>query len=451
MIVYRADRAFLPSGWAENVRLTIDDHGTLSSVEPDGPAEGAERIAGIVIPGMANLHSHAFQRAMAGLAERAEGVGDSFWTWRQVMYGFVDRLGPDQVRAIAAWLQVEMLKAGYTAVAEFHYLHNQPDGMPYGDPSTLSAAVIEAAGESGIALTHMPVLYMRGGFDGRALSGGQARFAIDPDRILGLLDALAPLGGREIGFGLAIHSLRAAAVTPIRETLAGWPQGPVHIHVAEQPLEVEECLATHGARPVAYLMGEIGIGPRWCLVHATHITPTETRALAASGAVAGLCPSTEGNLGDGFFPLETFLQAGGRFGIGSDSHVSIDPREELRWLDYGQRLVTGRRSMDLGAGSIGARLWRAALDGGAQALGRDCGRIAVGARADLLVLDPDHPSLFGRSGDRILDSLVFAHQGNPIRHVMVGGTWVIRDGAHRAETAIAARYRAAITHLAEDF
>ncbi|MDE1150679.1 MAG: formimidoylglutamate deiminase [Azospirillaceae bacterium] len=451
-----ADHALLPAGWARNVRFTLGADGLIQAVTVDSqPAPGDERLAGTVVPGMPNVHSHSFQRAMAGLAERCNAKGDSFWTWREIMYAFLERLTPDQVRAISAQLYVEMLTAGYTAVAEFHYLHNDADGHAYLDPATLSWSILEAGAEAGIALTHIPVLYMRGGFDDRPLKGGQRRFAGTPDSMMTLVDTLAPSLKVDQRLGLALHSLRAVGPGPLAETVAGWTArdaaGPIHIHAAEQPLEVTDSLAATGRRPVEWLLENAGVDRRWCFIHATHMTAEEAQGLARSGAVAGLCPTTEGNLGDGFFRLETFLKAGGAFGIGTDSHVTIDPREELRWLDYGQRLLTGQRSFEAGNPHVGARLWQAALAGGAQALGRPCGALAVGAKADLLVLDNDHPSLWCREGDRLLDALVFARQGgNPVRHVMVGGRWAVRDGMHPKAEAIAHRYRAAVAALQAD-
>lgn len=453
-----ADRVRLPEGWAEGVRIELTDSGDIAALIPGGSPEGAERLAGPVVPGLPDLHSHAFQRAMAGLAERVGEGGDSFWSWRRTMYGFVARLTPDDVHAIAAQLQIEMLKAGYTAVAEFHYLHHDPDGRPYADPAALSRAVLAAARETGIALTHLPVLYMTGGLDGRPLADGQRRFAGTPAGLLALLEALAPETGPDLRLGLALHSLRAVPAGALREALAGLrardPDAPIHIHAAEQPKEVEECLNHLGARPVEFLLEQAGVDRRWCLIHATHMTEAEATALAASGAVAGLCPTTEANLGDGLFRWEPFRRAGGRFGIGSDSHVSVDPREELRWLHYGQRLAAGRRSFGLPGRSphLGARLWLNAADGGAQALGRAAGRLAPGRRADFLVLDPDHPSLCGPSlcgheGDALLDALVFANHGNPVRDVVVGGRRVVAAGRHPAEETVAARYRRTVARL----
>lgn len=451
---YFAPAARLPEGWVRDVRLEVGRDGLLTAVEAGAGAGDATRLAGPVVPGMPNLHSHAFQRAMAGLAEQGGASGDSFWSWRRTMYGFVSRLTPDDVQAIAAQLYVEMLKAGYTAVAEFHYLHNNLDGRPYADPAALSRAVLAAAGEAGIALTHLPVLYMVGGLDGKPLAEGQRRFQGTPGGMLALLLALEEDKGPEVRLGLALHSIRAVPPRAMREALAMLddtdPSAPVHIHIAEQPKEVEEAEAYLGARPVEWLLGEMPVNRRWCLVHATHMTEAETKKLAATDAVAGLCPTTEANLGDGFFRWETWRRAGGRFGIGSDSHCSVDAAEELRWLHYGQRLLTGRRALDLPGRSpnLGARLWLDAAEGGAQALGRRTGRLAPGCKADFLVLDPGHPTLLGRDGDLLLDALVFAStRGTPIRDVFVAGTPVVEAGRHRAEEAVAARYGGVVRRL----
>ncbi|NNG05626.1 MAG: formimidoylglutamate deiminase [Inquilinus sp.] len=454
LTAYLAPLALLPDGWAKRVRIEVDADGAIAKIWPGGDTSGAEALSGPVLPGMPNLHSHAFQRAMAGLAERADG-GDDFWGWRQVIYRFLDRMGPDEMEAVAAQLYVEMLKAGYTAVAEFHYLHHAPGGSPYADPAELSRQVVAAATRAGIGLTHLPVLYARGGFDDSPLAENQRRFAGDPDRLLAIVAALARDHGDDpnIHFGVAPHSLRAVAPDMLAALVAGAhgadPMAPIHIHVAEQTREVEDCLARTGARPVEWLLSEAPLDGRWCLVHATHMNSAETRALAASDAVAGLCPTTEANLGDGLFPLADFLQAGGKLGIGSDSHVSVSPIEELRWLDYGQRLTRRRRAVaaDEAMPSPGERLFRLALQGGAQALGRPVGRLEAGCRADLLVLDGDSPTLAGRSADRLLDTLVFAGNLNPVRDVMVGGRWVVREGRHTKESAILDGYRRALATL----
>ncbi len=450
-----AETALTPGGWVRDLRIEIDAGGNIAACEPNGSAAGAERLAGPVIPGMPNLHSHAFQRAMAGLTERASGTGDSFWSWRELMYRFVERIAPEEVRAIAAQLYIEMLKAGYTAVAEFHYLHHQPDGRPYSDPALLSEMVLEAAEEAGIGITLLPVLYEAGGFGGAAAGTAQRRFLNRPEALLSTIEGLRQRHGAspQRRIGLAPHSLRAVPPASLAAALDGMrkldPTAPIHIHIAEQRREVEECMAWSGERPVAWLLARHRVDAAWCLVHATHVTEAETKALAASGAVAGLCPTTEGNLGDGFFPFVDYAAAGGAWGIGSDSHISVNAGEELRWLEYGQRLLRERRnlaSMSVG-GSTGGALWRGALAGGARALGRPVGAIAAGYRADLLVLDRDAPSLYGRNGDLWIDSLVFAAIGGAIRDVMVGGSWVIERGRHRREAEIAQEFRRALDRL----
>jgi formimidoylglutamate deiminase len=450
-----AERALLPEGFAYDVRLEVDARGDLCAVSPGGDAAGAERVPGLVLPGMPNVHSHAFQRAMAGLAERLAPGEASFWTWREVMYRFLARLGPEDVQAIAAQLQVEMLEAGYTALGEFHYLHHRPDGRPYADPAEMSWAILAAQAETGIGITLLPVLYAAGGFGGQPPDPGQRRFLNPLDDFLTLLARLreATADDPQRRVGIAPHSLRAVPDDVLRRALAATfavdPTMPVHIHVAEQTREVRECLEWCGERPVRHLLETAEVNAQWCVIHATHMDDGEVVDLAGSGAVAGLCPTTEANLGDGLFDLGGWLAAGGAFGIGSDSHVSISPVEELRWLEYGQRLATLRRLVAASEAEphSGARLWKAALAGGAQALGRRIGALAPGHRADLIRLDPDHPSLFGRQGDLLLDGLVFSGNANPVRDVMVGGSWLVRDGRHPDRERIAGRYRRALAAL----
>ncbi|NII09247.1 formimidoylglutamate deiminase [Oleiagrimonas sp. C23AA] len=405
-----------------------------------------------ILPGMANLHSHAFQRAMAGLAERRGEGDDSFWTWRQTMYGFAARLSPDDLKAIAAQLYVEMLRAGYTQVCEFHYLHHQPDGSAYATPEAMSLALVEAAEEAGIGLTLLPVLYMTGGFDERPLAEHQRRFGHSVEAYARLHQRLRALNASQLTVGMAIHSLRAVPQAPLAEVLADaeLSSGPIHIHIAEQAAEVDDCIAQRGARPVRWLLDHAPVDARWCLVHATHMDAGETRDLAHSGAVAGLCPSTEANLGDGLFPLADYLDAGGRFGIGSDSNSSISLVEELRWLEYGQRLRARQRNVAArkAYAHVGAELFAHALQGGAQAAGIDMGRLAPGARADALVLDEDSPWLAAREGRVLLDSLVFAGNDPLVRDVMVAGRWQVRDFQHRDQARIAARYRQTVQRLA---
>lgn len=423
-----------PQGWQKNVMI--------------GRGAGEPVTARFALPGMPNLHSHAFQRAMAGLAERRGPSDDSFWTWRETMYQFASRIGPDELRAIAAQLYVEMLKAGYTHVCEFHYLHNAPNGAAYVDAAAMSRAIIEAAEEAGIGLTLLPVLYMTGGFDGRALSERQRRFGLSLDAYLRLLESLATFESSRVRVGLALHSLRAVPGDAMREVLASpiAKDRVVHVHIAEQIGEVEDCLVVRGARPVEWLLDHADVDARWCLVHATHLDAAEMHALAKSGAVAGLCPTTEANLGDGLFPLAAYLDDRGVLGIGSDSHISVSPVEELRWLEYGQRLVTRHRNVaarEAGA-SVGETLWRAALQGGRQAAGLP----VESKRADVIVLDDASPLLAARDEHSVLDSFLFAGNTPLVRDVMGGGEWVVRDFRHRDEEWIAARYRATVAALA---
>ncbi len=455
-----APLAFLPEGWAADVLLEVDAAGHFAGVTRGAAPGSAARLAGPVLPGMPNLHSHAFQRAMAGLAEHAGAGGGqeaSFWTWREVMYRFVAAITPQQLEAIAAQLYVEMLKAGYTAVGEFHYLHHGPGGEPYDDMAEMSRRTIAAAQATGIGITQLPVLYGYGGFGGREAGAGQRRFLNDPGSLLRIVETLKASheDNPQVRIGIAPHSLRAVTPETLREVLQGLDAldatAPIHLHIAEQMKEVEDCEAWCRQRPVEHLMETAPPDKRWCLVHATHMNAVETAAVAACGAVAGLCPTTEANLGDGLFPAENYLAHGGRWGIGSDSHISVSPIEELRWLEYGQRLLHRRRNL-LAEGpsrpSVGARLYGMALAGGAQALGRPIGRLAAGCRADLVVLDPDSPALAGRSDDVLLDALVFAGNVNPVRDVMVGGRWVVEAGRHAQEARALAGYRAALAALA---
>jgi formimidoylglutamate deiminase len=471
--IFHADHVWLPQGWAKDVRIEIDGGrflpGALLDICADSPAEGAESLGRWVVPGMPNLHSHAFQRAMAGLAERRGNPEDSFWTWREVMYAFAGCIGPDELRAIATQLYVEMLKAGYTHVCEFHYLHHRPDGQPYADPAAMSLALIDAAQEAGIGLTLMPTLYMTGGFDGRALGERQRRFAHDVDGFLRLVERLRLAENSRVRIGVALHSLRAVPESAMKAVLAGieaLPPSrsgvpvsmmPIHIHIAEQIGEVQDCLAVRNARPVEWLLDHAPVDARWCLVHATHIDEREVRHLARTGAVVGLCPTTEANLGDGLFPLKAWLDADGTIGIGSDSHISVSPVEELRWLEYGQRLSTRHRNVSATAKqpSTGEALYAHALLGGARASGMPLGYLeggdpsvpSVGTRADLLVLDDTSPLFAGRDEAHLLDSWIFAGNTPLVRHVMVNGEWVVRDFHHRDEARIAARYRAVVDRL----
>lgn len=441
--------ALLPGGFARDVRIELDGD-TIAAVRPAAPRRGGdEPLPGIAVPGLANLHSHAFQRGMAGLGERRGPGADSFWTWREVMYGFLAALSPDDVEAIAALAYAEMLERGFTAVGEFHYLHHAPDGQPYDDPGELAGRIVAAAAAAGIALTLLPSFYARGGF-AAAPSRGQRRFVSGLDGFGRLVERARDHAGRLPGtvVGVAPHSLRAVAAEDLARVAALAP-GPVHIHVAEQVAEVEECLAATGRRPVELLLDAAGIDRRWCLVHATHVTASEEARLAASGAVAGLCPITEASLGDGIFPGATYLAAGGRFGVGSDSNVDIDAAGELRQLEYAQRLAArGRNRMTTRAGeSTGARLLGEALAGGAQALAQPTGAIAPGHRCDLVLLDPDHPALAAGGPATWLDGWIFSAGRDAVRTVVAGGRVVVRDGRHVARGAILDRYRETMRRL----
>lgn len=454
-----AETALLRDGWASDVLLELDASGFFAAITPgvtDPPAD-AERIAGPAIPGMPNVHCHAFQRAMAGLTEARGPSEDSFWTWRQRMYAFVERITPEQLQSIAAQLYVEMLQAGYTAVGEFHYLHHQADGSAYQTPGEMSHRVIAAALETGIAITHLPVLYACSGFGGVAPEAGQRRFLHDIDSFSALVEHLGNhfRGEALVRIGIAPHSLRAvtreqlldAADAITRQDFAA----PIHIHIAEQTLEVEECIAWSGQRPVEWLLNHMDVDQRWCLIHATYANGHERERLARGDAVVGLCPSTEANLGDGIFPATEFLAGGGHLGIGSDSNVSVSLIEELRLLEYGQRLSHRRRALlaSIESPSVGRYLYDAALGGGARALAQPVGALQVGLRADLVVLDGETPALAEKHGDDILDSLVFAANHASIKDVMVGGRWRIRDGRHEEQDRIFARYRSALQELLE--
>lgn len=454
MRAYQFKKALLPDGWADDVGVEVDDGGLIARVTPGGAPDGAERVAGIALPGMPNLHCHAFQKGMAGLGERRGPAGDSFWTWREVMYRFLGQLTPDDVEAIAAYAYLEMLEAGFTTVGEFHYLHHDPAGQPYGDIGEMAARIAAASAFTGIGLTLLPTLYTYGGFGGTAPNAGQIRFINPTDRFVTLMarsrDIVATLPGAAIG--ISPHSLRAVSPEQLREVAAIFPDGPVHIHAAEQTKEVDDCVASLGARPVQWLLDEMGIDRRWCLIHATHMTDDETRRLAESGAVAGLCPLTEGSLGDGIFNGETYLSANGAFGIGTDSNIQIDAPAELRQLEYSQRLkARARNVMTAKEGdSTGRSLYTRALTGGAQALAQPIGALAAGHRADIVVLDADHPDLAGASSDdMVIDILIFSAGRDLIQTVLAGGKIVIREGRHHARDAITQKYRSTVSRLAK--
>ena len=454
---FRFEALLVGDRWEPDVRMEVDAAGRIASLSPGSPDAACEQVCGWTVPGVPNLHSHAFQRALAGLAE-ADGP-DSFWSWREVMYRLAALPGPDEVEAIALQLYVELLKAGFTCVGEFHYLHHPPGGGRYADPAEMSRRIVRAAEKAGIGLVHMPVVYENAGLGGEPLTGSQRRFRLDLDEALRIRADLADVcGGAGCGLGLALHSVRAVRPATFRRIFenpcaAG---SPMHIHVAEQEREVRECLAQRGARPVQWLLDHAPVDQGWCLVHATHMTGAETAAVAARGAVVGLCPTTEANLGDGLFPLGALVRAGGRFGIGTDSHVSRSPVEELRLLDYGQRLAARARSVPRTgpdrtrngalAGAGGALLAHA-WENGCRALAWDGGTVAVGRRADLAVLDAGHPALAGRRGHAVLDSWVFSGTESPVRDVMVAGDWVVRDRRHMCEEGAARGYAAAVDGL----
>jgi len=445
---FHAESALLPSGWARDVRIECA-HGTITSVTADAArTQDAQRL-GVVVPGLGNLHSHAFQRAMAGLTETGGASGDSFWSWRTLMYRFLDRLQPDDVEAIAELAYMEMLESGFTRVGEFHYLHHAPDGRAYDDPAEMASRIAAAANTTGIGLTLLPVFYAHRDFGGAPPLPQQRRFVHDVDGFQHLLERCRALlnNTSDAVLGLAPHSLRA--VTPDElHALVDAADGPIHIHIAEQMREVEACQAWSGQRPVAWLMAHAPVDARWCLVHATHVEPAEVRAIAASGAVVGLCPITEANLGDGVFPLRDFVNAGGRFGVGSDSNVLIDAAEELRLTEYAQRLVhRARNVLAPDAVSSGRWLYQTAQTGAAQALGVAPG-LAVGAPADLVELDATHPSLHARDGDALLDSWLFASGGrSAVRSVWRGGRALVREGRHHQHERILTRYRDVLTRI----
>ena len=438
MSVFFAERALLPTGWSANVRIEVGADGCLTQITANSDAQGAEYLSGPVLPGMPNLHSHAFQRAMAGLAEVAGNPNDSFWTWRDLMYRLVGKISPEQLGVIARQLYIEMLKAGYTSVAEFHYVHHDLSGQPYANSAELALRISEAARSAGIGLTLLPVLYSHSGFGGQAPNEGQRRFINSTEQYLKLQQQLKPLLAQQSAqaLGLCFHSLRAVTPEQIHEVLqASDTACPVHIHIAEQQKEVDDCLSWSGKRPIQWLYDNVEVDQRWCLVHATHANAHEVQRMAQSKAVAGLCLTTEANLGDGIFPAVDYLAQGGRMGIGSDSHVSLSVVEELRWLEYGQRLRDQRRNRMYRSDQpmVGRTLYDAALAGGAQAMGQAVAGLAVGQRADWLVLDGNDPYLATAQDDAILNRWLFAGGDRQVRDVMANGQRVVRDGRHADE------------------
>ena len=448
-----ASDAQTPEGWRRDVAIDVAADGTIERVEAGARRDGdgdAERVAGPLVPGMPNLHSHAFQRAIAGRTGHASADGDSFWTWRQAMYSSLDRIDADAFEAIARQAYVEMLKAGYTSVAEFHYVHHDPRGAPYTNPAELAHRIVAAAGATGLALTLLPVFYAHADFGGAPPTQGQRRFVHTVDSYAALVGTLArEATAARWNLGVAPHSLRAVTPEELSAIVELSPPGsPIHIHVAEQVREVAACVAWSGARPVEWLLDHASVDARWCAVHATHMTTDETRRLASSGATAGLAPTTEADLGDGTFAARDYLDGQGAFGVGSDSNTCIDPFAELRQLEWSQRLARQARNVLVnGKAPVGQALYAAAARGGAQALGRRAGAIAPGCRADLVVLDVRDPALASQPVDALLDAAMFGPCRRPVRDVMVGGQWVVRDGHHPDEDAVFARYQSCLRRL----
>lgn len=445
-----ARQALLASGWAQDVRITVEK-GRIAQITPNADTQPGDARVDTLLPALGNLHSHSFQRAMAGMTEFRTVGRDSFWTWRDLMYRFMDRLTPEQIEAIAALVFVEMQEAGYSSVGEFHYVHHQRGGAPYDALAELSLRVMAAAGETGIGLTHLPVLYTYGGAGKVPLDQGQLRFGNDVDRFAELVqDARAGLSDLpdDARVGIAPHSLRATSPDDLSRALADHQGGPIHIHISEQPKEVKDIRTWLGARPVDWLLANAPVDDGWCLIHATHMTESETRAMAASGAVAGLCPITEANLGDGPFNGPTYLEAGGAFGFGSDSNINISLTEELRMLEYSQRLRdVARNVMVVGEGSVGATLYTGAARGGAQALGREAGEVAQGRLADLVAIDTTDPTLCALTPDQILDGLCFAAKDNVVTDLWSAGRHNVTGGRHIARDAVVSRYQGAVVDL----
>lgn len=436
--------------WVSDARVSCVD-GRIAHIETGVPATSEDHRVEVLLPALANLHSHSFQRAMAGMTEVRAAGKESFWTWRDLMYRFLDHLTPDHYEAIAALVFMEMQEAGFASVGEFHYVHHQPGGSPHDNVAELSERVFAAASETGIGLTHLPVLYTYGGVHQEALSGGQLRFANSVEGFLTLHDACGRLLKdlpEDATLGIAPHSLRATLPADLSKLLEAIPSGPVHIHIAEQLQEVADVRAKLGQTPVAWLLDNFEIDARWCLIHATHMTGGETRAFAHSGAVAGLCPITEANLGDGAFNGPEFLAHGGVFGVGSDSNVRISLSEELRTLEYSQRLRDMQRNLMIsGSGSVGHALYTAAAEGGAQASARASGDIKVGLWADLIAIDPKHPTLCALRTDQLLDGLCFASGDDVITDCWSAGRHMVKDGRHVRRDEIVMRYKTAMADL----
>lgn len=456
MVIIWAKTALTPTGWQNNVTVTLEPGGRIASVQSDSEPPGAPGAVsvGVLLPAPANLHSHAFQRAMAGLSEGRSPAGrDSFWTWRQLMYRFLGQLNPDDIEAIAAFAYMEMLEAGFASVGEFHYLHHQADGQAYTESAELSHRIAAAAAQAGVGLTLLPVLYQQGGCDGRALTAGQARFGNTIDQYSRLVESAAGAVdqiGADCVTGIAPHSLRAVSRESLAQIVNLRPESPVHLHIAEQVAEVNEVLQAWGQRPIQWLLDHHAVDSRWCLVHATQTDETELQALAASGAVAGLCPITEANLGDGIFDGEAFVLADGRYGVGTDSNVRISLVDELRLLEYSQRLRGQSRAVLASVEqSTGRHLFESVTRGGALALGRDAGGITAGQFGDLTALDLESLTLTGLQGDQLLDSYIFAGSDQLVTDVWSAGRHVVVQGLHIHRASIINRYRKTLTRLRE--
>ena len=446
------ESALLPSGWERGVRITARD-GTIAEVAADTAAHSDDECHAIAIPGLPNVHSHAFQRGLAGLTERRGPGADSFWSWRELMYQFVERLGPEELEAISAWCFAEMLEGGFTHVGEFHYLHHDQNGAPFAERAELAARVAAAAAASGIGLTLLPVFYAHSGFGGQAPAARQRRFITDPEGFARIVEgcrrAVQPLAGAHVG--VAPHSLRAVTPQELSAVVALAGNGVIHLHIAEQTREVEECVAWSGQRPIAWLLDAQPVDEHWCLVHATHATGTELDQLAKRCAVVGLCPITEASLGDGIFPAMHWRAQRGRFGVGSDSNIMTDAAAELRALEYSQRLAERARNVlaDGVSASTGRSLFDGALAGGSQALQPAPGAVglAPGASLDLVTLAAGHPALLERQGDEILDSWMFASGREAVDCVWRAGERLVSGGRHRDRERLVARYAQALRRL----
>ncbi len=447
-----ANSALLASGWADSVEITVDTNGSIATISPAMPYSDGDKVE-ILIPAIPNVHSHAHQRAMAGLGERAGDTQDSFWTWRKVMYHYLERIQPEHLFHIATQLYLEMLKAGYSCVGEFQYLHHDLNGQAYENRAEMSLQCLQAARQVGIGFTALPVLYRYGGFGSAAALEGQKRFLNDADGFSEIVKTLqtAVSNDANCSVGIAPHSLRAINRELLSEVIASLDDlAAIHVHVAEQTKEVDDCLDWCGMRPVEWLFDNFEVAQNWCLIHATHINESETANMASSGCVAGLCPTTEANLGDGFFNAREYFAQQGCWAIGSDSHISIDPVEELRWLEYGMRLQTRSRNILASSttANTGRNLLDGALAGGARACGRSIGSIAPDHRADFVVLDHEHPRLYGRNKDDLIDSWIFSGNSNLVRDVYIGGNKLIENGYHAGEDTIARNYRDTLDQLA---